>query len=555
MLEKFLIVAAILVICLLICIILKKKDKEQSIPYMIVGSIISAVFCAILIPSDISIYDNFKHFYYIDDNNETKEIEKNDIITSSENNDSNDFDKDKTSLDYYTTPDIEESKPELDAGNSSLDPKPLNVTTPTTTSIETIATTTPIKSTVTTPKSTTSIPIELTTTSEFTTTTTTPTTTATFTTTTTYINRIQVKNVIGKSYSEAFSILGSQGFIIEKKELQHSIAPVGNVVEQFPLAETYVDYGSVITLNVSTGKKQVTVILNANEGEVYSDKIVVDYEGFYTNLPIPKRDFYTFEGWYTDINGGYLVDDYTIVNNSSQHSLYAHWKENDISPWVLKSEVPFDAQIIEQKWTYEKIETKESENANEEGWNQKADYWMAIDSGTNIYAVFPTNADGVEYYNTYDEFYIKYANNDKYENKEFDNIKYEVTGEQVNSYIYYHWVYSLSGYHSEGNRIIGNYKGEAIYNKRGEFHGYANIWESFEGGYIEFNSELNAFYATGHSTYSYWWNGGIPVITQTYTKYKKIYQYTKEISMESDTEIMKSDEIVNIQEWVKYRCK
>ena len=55
-------------------------------------------------------------------------------------------------------------------------------------------------------------------------------------------------------------------------------------------------------------------------------------------LPVPSRDYYTFDGWYTDADGGDKVTAKTVVTSPTDFTLYAHWIENDVSAWTLASE-------------------------------------------------------------------------------------------------------------------------------------------------------------------------------------------------------------------------
>lgn len=291
----------------------------------------------------------------------------------------------------------------------------------------------------------------------------------------------------------------------------------------------------------------INVSLDANGGIVNPDSVVVYCGQKYGNLPMPQLDYYTFDGWYTELNGGDLVKSNITVESSAPRTLYAHWKQNDISGWVLSSEVPYGAEIVDQKWTYTKTETKESYSSSESGWTQVGSYWKLTDSGTNTYAKFSTNSDEREYYNTSDEYYKKY-NVAEYTSYETSSEKREVSGGQVSSYIYYHWAYPLTGTHSENDRVVGEFKNEWINNG-----GYANIWESFEGGYVEYKPQKNAYEIRGYSTYSYWWLGRIPVYTQNYTDYIKMYQYKRELDLESTTKIVAGGDISNVQRYVKYR--
>ena len=63
-------------------------------------------------------------------------------------------------------------------------------------------------------------------------------------------------------------------------------------------------------------------------------------------MPVPSRDYYTFDGWYTDADGGDKVTAETVMTSPTDFTLYAHWIENDVSAWTLASAVPEDAQIV-----------------------------------------------------------------------------------------------------------------------------------------------------------------------------------------------------------------
>ena len=70
---------------------------------------------------------------------------------------------------------------------------------------------------------------------------------------------------------------------------------------------------------------KITVVLNANGGEVGTESINVIYGRVYDELPIPTLEGYTFAGWYTDIEEGELITPETVVSNREAHTLYAHW--------------------------------------------------------------------------------------------------------------------------------------------------------------------------------------------------------------------------------------
>lgn len=298
----------------------------------------------------------------------------------------------------------------------------------------------------------------------------------------------------------------------------------------------------------------MNVTLDPNGGTVSYEPITVYFGGHYPELEVPNRDYYSFDGWYTSEYGGHRVKGGDIVNNSDPHTLYAHWVENDLSDWVLEPDKPDDAKTEEEKWTYTLTETLETTNSSEPSWIQIGYCWEQTDTGKHIYANFPSNSEWQEYYDHSDRLYKTY-NNSACAAFETETTKREITNEQVKSYIYYHWVYPLSGNHSETNRIIGEYRGKPIYNNEGAYRGTADIWESFEGDYVEYDPKYDAYVITGHSIYSYCWNGRIPVCVQSYTDYEKVYQYKREITKESESEVTVGGNISNVQKYVKYRKK
>lgn len=84
-------------------------------------------------------------------------------------------------------------------------------------------------------------------------------------------------------------------------------------------AETYA------TENDIPFKERIEVSFNAAGGIVSKDyKVVLPDEPYFT-LPTPTRENYSFDGWYTEEQGGDKVEYSTIVTQTESHSLYAHW--------------------------------------------------------------------------------------------------------------------------------------------------------------------------------------------------------------------------------------
>lgn len=229
-------------------------------------------------------------------------------------------------------------------------------------------------------------------------------------------------------------------------------------------------------------------------------------------LPSSTRDYYTFAGWFTDIVDGIEITSETQMTIAEDFIVYAHWTENPISDWVLESELPADARVESEKWTYDKRSEITSTQTSVEGYTQFNSYWKQTSNGSFNYASFPSN------YNTNDWYYQNYAKG-PYTEYETATSKRSVSTWH-SGYIYYHWCYPLSGTHSEYNRPIGEY-----YNQWISGCGYTTVWEAFASTTdIAYNSGANAYQFKGHSSYSWWWFK-TPYYTCSYTDYTKYFQY------------------------------
>ena len=83
------------------------------------------------------------------------------------------------------------------------------------------------------------------------------------------------------------------------------------------------------------GKIESTVTFNPNGGALRDEskktKKVKSTEA-YGDLPeVNQRDGYHFDGWYTKSSGGNIVTSNTIVTETENHTLYAHWTEYEIT--------------------------------------------------------------------------------------------------------------------------------------------------------------------------------------------------------------------------------
>lgn len=76
---------------------------------------------------------------------------------------------------------------------------------------------------------------------------------------------------------------------------------------------------------------QYKVTFDANGGTVSTASRTVTYDSAYGTLPTPKRDGYTFNGWFTAKTGGTKITDKTKVTSAKDHALYAQWVKSPVT--------------------------------------------------------------------------------------------------------------------------------------------------------------------------------------------------------------------------------
>ncbi|WP_167954623.1 InlB B-repeat-containing protein [Anaerosporobacter faecicola] len=71
---------------------------------------------------------------------------------------------------------------------------------------------------------------------------------------------------------------------------------------------------------------QYYVTFDGNGGRVEESKKVINYDRPYGRLPNAMREGYHFMGWYTEKDGGDLIQIYDLAKVKGNHTLYAHWE-------------------------------------------------------------------------------------------------------------------------------------------------------------------------------------------------------------------------------------
>ena len=259
------------------------------------------------------------------------------------------------------------------------------------------------------------------------------------------------------------------------------------------------------------------------------------------------------------------VDNYTITAHGAEtikvtgdvtaSEIYAPAELNAVSGWVLASEMPADATVISQKWTYTQTTNKESTDTSMEGYTQTGSYWVQSGTGSQNYSTaFPSGFD------TSHSIYTSFAKNavEAYEN---ETNKREVTNSWT-GYVYWHWMYDCGGGNGTANRAIYDRKDSGPDN--GFYYKYFGAFTSSKGDYSNDTGYCNSLgkrnyiipertkYADCQGA-TRWFR--FDYYTSYYTDYYKMFQYQKVENLESTTEVTASDTISNVQKWVQYREK
>jgi uncharacterized repeat protein (TIGR02543 family) len=112
------------------------------------------------------------------------------------------------------------------------------------------------------------------------------------------------------------------------------------------------------------------------EGGTLSSNTVKVYFGskYLKQLPVPTKENYKFDGWYTAAADGEKITANTIFTEKSPKTLYARWKEKS----VRVSLIAFNGEIYEKEVFVGKEYGELPEPVKEKyifgGWYKKADY-------------------------------------------------------------------------------------------------------------------------------------------------------------------------------------
>lgn len=189
-----------------------------------------------------------------------------------------------------------------------------------------------------------------------------------------------VPNVVGMTREAANEALVSEQFKVTVLENYSAEVETGKVISQTPTAGSAQMQNATIVIYVSKGKVPVKVSYNGNGGVSTLGSGTVYQGDFMGSMPSATRTGYSFEGWYTSVNGGDRITGSTQVPTVTTLSLYAHWKADNYTLY-------FDAQggsasssqkTIEYGAAYGNLPSANRKGYVFEGW------YTSADGGTQI---------------------------------------------------------------------------------------------------------------------------------------------------------------------------
>jgi len=99
------------------------------------------------------------------------------------------------------------------------------------------------------------------------------------------------------------------------------------ILRSVRLAKTQNEAEAMTAVNASTLK------FNANGGSVDRTLKYVIKNRSYGELPVPSREGYSFDGWYTSASSGTRVSADDVVSHTGVKNLYAHWTSEHTHTW------------------------------------------------------------------------------------------------------------------------------------------------------------------------------------------------------------------------------
>jgi len=295
-----------------------------------------------------------------------------------------------------------------------------------------------------------------------------------------------------------------------------------------------------------------TISFDANGGNMVETIKTCPLNAQIGELPVATRDYYTFDGWYTEQEGGEKVTSETLMTALTDITLYAHWIHNAPSAWVLASEAPENAEIVDRNYKYNLTSYTTSSSSSLSGWTKYDTSWVWGTWGS--WSGWSTSNPG---------------ESDSRQREWRQGSNWVDTSYYVHEYHYYHW--------SPKKNYIYTTQNAAKNAGYGTPH-HCDIWLNYQLSYIKtaYGMDYYGYYDNGCNGTNVWFKangeagGDTPferdrLVSQGYTNYydewryrdrSKIYTYyyKKTENKESST-YPTGDNISDICEYVQYRAK
>ncbi len=191
------------------------------------------------------------------------------------------------------------------------------------------------------------------------------------------------------------------------------------------------------------------VSLDANGGFSPVESMTVSSNSTYKGLPTPTKDGFTFNGWFTTVDGGSQITDGAGLVSSSDHTLYAHWQPNSYTVTLDRNDATGSTsnKSVVYSGSYGMLETPERTGYKFMGWYTDisdgtlvtADTIYQIPDNTTLYAHWSAEKYTIE-------FNLNGGSGD-IENKtvEYDNIYGTLIEPKRTGYIFTGWYTEETG--------------------------------------------------------------------------------------------------------------
>ena len=277
---------------------------------------------------------------------------------------------------------------------------------------------------------------------------------------------------------------------------------------------------------------QYIVSFDPQGGTTSTEKSYVYYGEKYGTLPTVSRDYYTFDGWYTAKTGGSKVTADTVFEGTDNIYLYAHWTTKPTSSWVLESNLPSNAKVVDTKWTYDLTSYTTSSSSSLSGWTQYNSTWVWSDySAWSSWSKTAVSASDSRQVNT-------------------KTVTDQAAYTNYNYYYYRYWNSSAGKYYYTYGSGMGGTKYTKTLTSPMTYYNTYDGYKAYQksgGGYYNFSGEIWFLESTQN------------VAAKTHIEYQyrdrsKIYTYyyKKVESKEATSDPTGQTNVSNVQKWVKY---